>query len=331
MQHRSHRRARLTIEGRRLLVHRVQDLGWPAARAAEAMGVSRATAYKWLRRYREEGEAGLADRSSRPHHLANRIDVAREIAIVRLRRQTLHGPHRIGWALGEAPSTVNRVLRRNHQPRLADIDRATRTVVRYERDEPGELLHVDVKKQGRIPDGGGWRIHGRGTGTPRLREQRPRATRDGQPRLGYDYLHIAVDDHTRIAYVESHRDERKDTAAGFMVRAIDWFADLGITTKRVMTDNGSCYRSRTFTDVLAERDISHKRTRPYRPQTNGKVERFNRTIKEEWAYAYPYLSNRARLDMLQDFVHTYNHHRGHYAHNGGTPMSAVNNLPAKHT
>mgnify|MGYP001949237887 CR=1 FL=1 len=314
-----------------MLVHRVEELGWPAARAAEAMGVSRATVYKWVRRFREEGEAGLADRSSRPHHLANRIDVGREIAIVRCRRQTLQGPHRIGWALGEAPSTVNRVLRRNHQPRLADIDRATRTVVRYQRDEPGELIHVDVKKQGRIPDGGGWRIHGRATGTPRLRDQRPDGPRDGRPRLGYDYLHIAVDDRSRIAYAEAHRDERKETAAAFITRAIAWFAEHGVHTQRVMTDNGSCYCSHTFANALAEAGATHKRTRPYRPQTNGKVERFNRTLKEEWAYAREYLSNQARLDDLARFVHDYNHHRGHYAHNGGTPMSLVNNVPAKHT
>ena len=331
MGHRSHRRARLTVEGRKLLVHRVLEEGWPAARAAEAQGVSRATAYNWLKRYREEGEDGLYDRSSRPHSCPTRIGLDREIAIVQARRDTLWGPHRIGWALGEAASTVNRVLRRNDQPRLADIDRATRTIVRYEREQPGELVHVDVKKQGRIPDGGGWRIHGKGKGTPRLRGQRPHANRDGNPKLGYDYLHIAVDDRSRIAYVEAHRDERKETAAAFMHRAIRWFAAHGITTQRVMTDNGSCYRSKAFGEVLTQAGIAHKRTRPYRPQTNGKVERFNRTLKEEWAYARPYRSNQQRLDDLAAFVHDYNHHRGHYAHNGATPMSVVNNVPAMHT
>ena len=197
--------------------------------------------------------------------------------------------------------------------------------------EPGELIHVDVKKQGRIHEGGGWRIHVRATGTPRLRDQRPDGPRDGRPRLGYDYLHIAVDDRSRIAYAEAHRDERKETAAAFITRAIAWFAEHGIHTQRVMTDNGSCYRSHTFANALAEAGATHKRTRPYRPQTNGKVERFNRTLKEEWAYAREYLSNQARLDDLARFVHDYNHHRGHYAHNGGTPMSLVNNVPAKHT
>ncbi|MFA9447196.1 DDE-type integrase/transposase/recombinase, partial [Egicoccus sp. AB-alg6-2] len=168
-------------------------------------------------------------------------------------------------------------------PRLADLDRATRTVVRYQRERPGELLHVDVKKQGRIPDGGGWRFHGRGN-APELRAQERRTRHRKQPRLGYDYLHIAVDDRSRIAYVEAHRDERKETATAFMSRAIDWFAEHGITIERVMTDNGSCYRSLAFRDTLQSRQIRHLRTRPYRPQTNGKVERFNLTLKNEWAY-----------------------------------------------
>jgi len=245
---------------------------------------------KWLARYDTAGDAGLADRSSRPHHSPARLSPAREDAILQRRDDFLEGPHRIGWELGEAHSTVSRVLARHHRPRLADLDRATRTratrtVVRYQRDRPGELVYVDVKKQGRIPDGGGWRVHGRATGTPRLRGSRPHASRDGQPRLGYDYLHTAVDDRTRIAYVEAHADERKDTAAAFMDRAIGWFAERGITIERVMTDNGSCYRSRTFRGVLADRGIAHERTRPYRPQTNGKVERFHLTLKLEWAYA----------------------------------------------
>ena len=331
MEHRRHPRAKLTVEGRKLLVQRVRGEGWPVARAAEAMGISRATAHAWLNRFMVEGEAGLVDRSSRPHRSPNRISPEREAAIVKRRQDTLEGPHRIGWALGESRSTVHRVLRRNRLPRLSDIDRATRTVVRYQRDRPGELVHVDVKKQGRIPDGGGWRVHGRGAGVPALRHQRPRATRDGNPRLGYDYLHIAVDDRSRIAYVEAHADERKETAASFMTRAIAWFADHGITVERVMTDNGSCYRSHAFRDALTANDITHKRTRPYRPQTNGKVERFNLTLKLEWAYAAVYDSNQARLDQLVTWVHWYNHHRAHMAHNGGAPMSSVNNVPANHT
>ncbi|MBY5163134.1 IS481 family transposase [Salsipaludibacter albus] len=322
-----HRRAALTVAGRRLLVERIRFGGWPVTRAAEAQGVSRATAHKWLGRYDTEGWAGLAGRSSRPHRIPHRISPEREAAIIAHRQATLEGPHRIGWALGESRSTVWRVLRRNGLPRLADLDRATRTVVRYQRDRPGELVHVDVKKQGRIPDGGGWRIHGRGkvaSGT-HLR------ARGKQPRLGFDYLHIAVDDRTRIAYLEAHRDERKETATGFIARAIDHFAQLGIGVERVMTDNGSCYRSRLFRDQLADRGVRHLRTRPYRPQTNGKVERFNLTLKNEWAYVQPYTSNQQRLDALDGWLHHYNHHRPHTAHDGQAPMSHVDNLVRNHS
>jgi transposase InsO family protein len=318
------------VEGRRLLIERIRFGGWPVARAAEAQGVSRATAHKWLRRYDEEGWDGLVGRSSAPHRRPHRLSPEREQAILERRRATLHGPHRIAWATGEARSTVWRVLRRHGEPRLCDLDRATRTVVRYQRERPGELVHVDVKKQGRIPDGGGWRVHGRGNAA-RLDQQEGRIRDRKNPRLGYDYLHIAIDDRSRIAYVEAHRDERKDTAARFMARAIGWFAEHDITVERVMTDNGAAYRSHVFQDVLTTAGIRHLRTRPYRPQTNGKVERFNLTLKNEWAYTQPYTSNQDRLDRLDAFVHEYNHHRGHTAHDGGAPMSVVNNVPAHHS
>lgn len=321
MGQRSHRRAKLTIEGRRTIVRRVRCQGWPVARAAEAMDVSRPTAHKWLARYEAEGDAGLEDRSSRPQHTPARISTAREQAILERRRVTLEGPHRIGWALGEAPSTVHAVLVRHRVPQLAELDRATRQVVRYQRDRPGELVHVDVKKQGRIPDGGGWRIWGRGAG----------GNASGKDGLGYDYLHIAVDDRSRLAYAEAHDDERKDTAAGFIDRAVDWFAAQGIAVERVLTDNGSCYRSRAFRNALDRRGVAARRTRPYRPQTNGKAERFNLTLKHEWAYTQPYESNSARLDALDTWLHYYNHHRGHMAHRGRTPMSSINNLPGNHS
>ena len=323
-----HRRAALTVAGRRLLIERIRFQGWPVCRAAEAQGVSRATAHKWLRRYDTEGWDGLVGRSSRPHRVPHRISPEREAAIIARRRETLEGPHRIAWALGESRSTVWRVLRRNRMPRLADIDRPTRTVVRYEKDRPGELLHVDVKKQGRIPDGGGWRVHGRRTGTPRLRGGG--SSKSGPGRLGYDYLHIAVDDRSRLAFVEAHRDERKDTAAGFIARAVAWFAEQDIAVEQVMTDNGSCYRSHVFRDELAVRGISHVFTRPYRPQTNGKAERFNLTLKNEWAYTRAYDSNQERLDQLQDFVHRYNHHRPHTALDGRVPASLINNAAGNH-
>ncbi len=319
MAHRSHPRAVLTVAARRLLVDRVRRQGWAPAVAAEALGCSRATAYKWLARYDAEGDAGLADRSCRPHHSPGRLSPQREQAILDRRAATLEGPHRIGWALGEARSTVHRVLRRHGMPRLADIDRPTRTVVRYQRDSPGELVHVDVKKQGRIPDGGGWQALGRQVG---------RRNRSG---VGFDYLHSAVDDHSRVAYIEAHPDERKDTAAGFFARAIAWFAAHGITVQQVMTDNAMAYRSAAVAGVLTAHDVQHLRTRAYRPQTNGKVERLNLTLKHEWAYATAYTSNQDRLDDLDRWLHHYNWHRPHMAHQGGTPMSAVNNLPAKHS
>ena len=322
VSHRRHPRAKLSVEGRRLLVRRVRELGWPIARAAEAQGCSRATAHKWLARFAANGDAGLVDRCSRPHRSPTRLSPARERAILQRRTERLEGPHRIAWALRESPSTVHRVLRRHGAPRLVDLDRATRTVVRYERQHPGELVHVDVKKQGRIPDGGGWRIHGRPRG-----QRHNNAHRYGaKPHLGYDYLHIAVDDRSRVAYVEAHRDERQDTAAAFMRRALAWFADHAVTVQRVMTDNGSCYRSKAFRAVLHDHGVVHKRTRAYRPQTNGKVERFNLTLKLEWAYARPYTGNQARLDQLPRWLHDYNHHRGHYAHQGGVPMAIVNNV-----
>jgi transposase InsO family protein len=289
--------------------------------AAEAQGCSAATGYKWIRRFLAEGHGGLHDRSSRPHRSPARLDARREAAILARRQATLEGPHRIAWALGESPSTVHRVLRRLGAPRLRDLDRPTRVIVRYERERAGELVHVDVKKQGRIPAGGGWRAHGR----DRMTGSR---TKRG---MGYDFVHAAVDDRSRLAYAEILADERKETASAFMTRALGFFADRGISVERVLTDNGSCYRSRPFAEVLAEAGVSHRRTRPYRPQTNGKVERFNLTLKWEWAYAKPYETNASRTDALEQWLHDYNYHRPHMAHAGRPPISAVNNVPRKHT
>jgi transposase InsO family protein len=316
----AHARAKLTVRGRELLVERVLDEGWSVAAASEAQGISRATAHKWLHRFEAEGRSGLIDRTSRPHRMPAKLSRSRERAILKRRSRTLEGPHRIGFALGESPSTVHRVLCRNGVPRLADIDRQTSTVVRYEREHPGELVHIDVKKQARIPNGGGWRVHGRGAG----------GNPNGKAGLGYDYLHIAVDDRTRIAYVEAHPNERDVTAAAFLRRAIEFYGSFGISIERVMTDNGPCYRSRAFNGVLAEDEIGHRWTRPYRPQTNGKVERFNLTLKWEWAYRMPYTNNDARLQALTGWVRWYNFHRPHMAHRGGTPISA-NNVPGKHS
>lgn len=315
----THARAKLTVAGRSLLVERVLELGWTVTMAAEAQGCSAATGHKWLRRFRAEGPGGLQDRSSRPHRSPTRLSHAREQAILQRRRSRLEGPHQIAWALGEAPSTVHRVLRRLGASRLADIDRPTRVVVRYERERPGELVHVDIKKQGRIPAGGGWRVHGRAAVDSRHRGD------------GYDFVHAAVDDRSRLAYAEILPDERKETAAGFMTRALGFYADHGIRVERVLTDNGSCYRSRDFAQVLAGAGVAHRRTRPYRPQTNGKVERFNLTLKWGWAYARPYETNDSRTAELEHWLHHYNYHRPHMALSGRAPITAVNNVPGKHT
>lgn len=317
----SHPRAKLTVQGRQLLAERVLEGGWTVTMAAEAQGCSPATAYKWIRRFAAEGVDGLRDRPCRPHRTPARLSPEREAAIVHRRESTLEGPHRIAWALGESPATVHRVLRRFGLPRLRDLDRPTRTIVRYERDRPGELVHVDVKKQGRIPEGGGWRVHGR-----HLRAGSRR--RRGQ---GWDFVHAAVDDRSRLAYAEILPDERKETASAFMTRALGFFAERGVTVERVLTDNGPCYRSRPFARVLAEAGVAHRRTRPYRPQTNGKVERFNLTLKWEWAYARPYASNTSRTDELTRWLHHYNYHRPHMALSGRPPITVVNNVPRKHT
>jgi transposase InsO family protein len=239
-----------------------------------------------------------------------------EEQVCRLRRDRKLGPARIGPILGLAPSTVHRVLARHGLSRLAWLDRPTGQVIRrYERDRPGELIHVDVKKLGRIPDGGGWRVNGR--------EASPTSHRGH----GYDYIHSAVDDHTRLAYSEIHTDEKADTCAGFLRRAADFYADHGIAgVERVLTDNAMAYRlSHAWKQALAEIGATGKRTRAYRPQTNGKVERFNRTLAEEWAYIRPYASNTERTEALPDFLHGYNYHRCHTALGGQPPISRVNN------
>jgi transposase InsO family protein len=312
-----HRNAPLTPTGRLRLARCVVDDGWCERRAAERFQVSVRTTRRWVDRYREHGEAGMADRSSRPQHSPRRTPTRTERRIIKVRVTRRWGPARIGFLLGIAPSTVGKVLRRYRVPRLADLDRATgQAIRRYERDRPGELVHVDIKKLGNIPDGGGHKVLGRA--------QAKRHRRRG---VGYAYLHNAVDDHSRLAYTELLTDERKETAAGFWRRARAFFAHAGIErVERVLTDNGSCYRSRDFAQALAETGTVHKRTRPYRPQTNGKVERYNRTLLEEWAYARPYPGDTARREAFPAWLHTYNHHRGHTALGGHPPASRVTNL-----
>ncbi len=314
-----HGNARLTPEGRRILVGRIAG-GRPAAQVAAEMGVSRSTAYRWWARFRVEGEAGLFDRSSRPYRSPRRTCEALEVEILRLRREGKLGPARIGMICGLPASTVHRVLVRHRLNRLAWMDRPSGKVIRrYERSAPGELVHMDVKKLGRIPQGGGWRVRGREAGVPR-----------GRGRAGYGHIHTMVDDYSRLAYAEVLNDELAATATAFTQRAVTWFHRLGVEVQAVMTDNGSPYRSDLFRDTLAAARIRHLRIRPHRPQTNGKAERFNRTLCDEWAYVRIYQSEAERTAELDSWLHTYNHHRHHTAI-GGPPASRIQNLSGQHT
>ncbi len=315
-----HTKARLTPFGRRLLVDRIEQLGWPVAHAADAAGVTRQTAYRWLRRWRAEGEAGLDDRSSRPHRCPTRLSPAVEELVVNDRMTEREGPHLMAGRLGLARSTIYAVLRRRGLSRLSTLDRVSGVPIRYVRDCPGELVHVDIKKLGRIPDGGGWRIHG----------MENRGTRAG---VGYEFVHSMVDDHSRVAYSEVLDGEDAETCAGFMLRAARWFATLGFRIDRVMTDNAFAYcTSIAFADALVRIGAAHKRTAPYRPQTNGKVERFHQTLLSGWAYKRPYTTNQERRDALTDYLDTYNRRRPHSELGGNPPMTVlVNHLCGKDT
>jgi len=316
----SHPNAFLAPRGRLQLARCVVDDGWPLRRAAERFQVSVPTAARWAGRYRALGADGMEDRSSRPLVSPLRTPPRRERRIIALRVNRRWGPARIGYLLGLQPSTVHKVLSRFGLAKLSWLDRATGQVIRrYEHEQPGDMIHVDIKKLGRIPGGGGHRVMDRAAG------KRNKTGTEANRRPGYAYLHNAVDDHSRFAYTEILEDEKKETAAGFWERANEAFKAAGITVKRVLTDNGSCYRSHAFKDALGP-DIKHKRTRPYRPQTNGKVERFNRTMLEEWAYARPYTSEAERVAAFPAWLHGYNHHRGHTSLKGQPPASRVTNL-----
>jgi transposase InsO family protein len=318
----SHRNARLTPHGRRLLVERVQA-GQPVAHVAKAMGVSRQCAHRWINRYAEAGDDGLEDRSSRPHSFPTQTAPDIEERVLAARREHRNGPDQLTHETGVPARTITRILRRNGVPRLHDCDpltgeliRASKTTaVRYERDRPGELVHVDVKKLGRIPDGGGWKAHGRQMGSSSAKKK---------ARIGYDYVHSMVDDHTRLAYSEIHPDEKGDTCAGFIQRAGAFFASHGITIERVMTDNHWSYRNtHTVRHVIEDLGATHKFIRPHCPWQNGKVERFNRTLQTEWAYRQVFASNDDRSAALPDFLHRYNHHRRHHALGGHPPISRL--------
>lgn len=312
----SHPNAKLTEAGRLLLVSRLED-GWTQAEVAEAQGVSRSTVAKWAKRYREEGVAGLRDRTSRARRLPHALGETVVEAICSLRRELGAGPHRLAYELGMAASTIYGVLRRQGLSVLARLDRTTRSVIRYEREYPGALVHLDVKKLGRIPDGGGKRYD------EGFRESGSGRTRPGPPR-GHDYIHVAVDDHSRFAYAEALADEKGSTTAAFLSRAVIAFASVGITVERVLTDNAMNYRkSQAFLETAAAHDIALRHTRPYRPQTNGKAEAFNKTLQREWAYRRLYTSNAQRLDALQPFLDDYNFSRPHTAIGNCPPASRL--------
>jgi len=313
----AHRTARLNEYGRQLLVTRVVREGWSVPVAADAMGVSRATGYKWVRRFRTEGVVGLADRSSRPHRSPRATSPAAVAQILAARRALRWGPDRLGPLLGRPPSTVAAVLRRAGVPRLADLDRPTGLPVRrYEHCHPGALLHQDHKKLGRIPDGGGHRVLGRAAARPRHRGD------------GYDHFEVFVDDRSRRSVVVHVPDESAVSAASALEQALAELAVDGISVERVLTDNGWAYRSHAYRAALGGR--RHSRTRPYRPQTNGKAERFIGTLVREWAYARPYRSNRERLDALPGFIAFYNRRRPHTALGGLSPSAVVNNVRGDH-
>ncbi len=331
----SHPNAALTPRTRLRLARLVVEENWSPAVAAKMFMVAEKTARKWADRYRDEGIAGMADRSSRPRHCPNRTSDQVMRRIVGLRWRLRLGPVQIAGRLGIPASTVHAVLVRCRINRLTHIDRVTgEPLRRYEHPHPGSLLHVDVTKFGNIPDGGGWRYVGKQQGD---RNREATAKRTGrrhahyEPAVGTAFLHTVIDDHSRLAYIEIHTDEKAATAIGVLHRALAWFTDHGVTVERVLSDNGSCYRSHAWRDTCTQLGIRHKRTRPYRPQTNGKIERFHRTLADEWAYARFYASETQRRQALPSWLHTYNHHRPHSAIGGKPPITRLTNLPGHHS
>jgi transposase InsO family protein len=318
----SHRNARLTVYGRRLIVERVLHQGRPRAHVAAEMGVSRQCVGHWITRFLTEGEDGLLDRSSRPHTSPTRTPAQVEAQVLAVREQQRRGQDWIGPELGVAPRTVSRILRRHQVRYLHELDpltgqvirSGTTTALRYERDRPGELVHMDVKKIGRIPDGGGWRARGR--------EARS-ASRDHKSKVGFDYVHSLVDDHSRLAYSEVLPDEKGPTCAAFLHRAAGYFAAYGIDRiERVMTDNAWAYKY-SLREVITALGARQVFIRPHCPWQNGKVERLNRTLQTEWAYRQVFTSNTDRTTALAPWIEYYNTRRRHSALGGLPPVSRL--------
>jgi transposase InsO family protein len=319
-----HPNAPLTPEGRRRMVSLVIDAGWTIEATSERFQVDAKTVRKWRDRFVADGDAGLFDRSSRPKRSPNRTAAGVRRRVLHLRRQRRWGADRIAHQVGLAGSTVQAILNAAGCGRLDRGDRSSaEPVIRYERERPGELIHVDVKKIAAIPDGGGWKLHGRGN-----------TAHHSHTRAGYRYIHSALDDRSRLVYSEILDDEQAPTAAGFWHRAVTWFADHGIRCQRVITDNGTCYK-RQWQAACDATGTTVKKTRPRRPQTNGKVERFHRNMLEEWAYIRPWTSEAQRRVGYDGFLHFYNHHRPHGALGWSTPIATANsfgdNVPGKHS
>lgn len=306
-----HKNARITPAGRMLLVNRVLG-GMSVTRAAEAAGVSRRTAFKWKRRFREAGEAALVDRSSRPRRMPRQTHPDRVEEILRLRRRRNSGPQ-ISARVGLSSATVARILARNGLSRLKNLDPKP-PIVRYQRDRPGELIHVDIKKLGRIGRVG-HRIHGDYSIKSRG--------------VGWEFVHVAIDDASRLAYAEVLPNERSPSSTAFLRRSIAWFQRLGVTVESVMSDNGSCYVSHRFQATCQKLNLRHLRTRPYRPRTNGKAERFIQTLLREWAYKRPYSSSVQRTDRLPRYLNHYNLRRPHAALHKRTPAQRLGEQPVE--
>ena len=328
----SHDNAALTPVQRLRIGRLIVDDGWPVAQAAVFFHVSWPTAKRWADRYAAMGRDGMADRSSRPHRSPTKTRPQLVRKVVHLRWKKRLGPVAIGAKLGMPASTVHAVLTRVRLNRLHHVDvRTGEPVRRYEHEYPGSMIHVDVKKIGNIPDGGGWRYVGRQQG------DRNRAATPGKERnkyrntlMGHAFVHTVIDDNSRVSYAEIHDDETAATAIGVLRRAVAWFTDRGVTVERVLSDNGSAYKSHAWRDACAELGITPKKTRPYRPQTNGKIERFHRTLADGWAFSRHYNSESARRAALPAWLHEYNHHRPHTAIGGKPPITRLTNLPGQY-
>jgi transposase InsO family protein len=330
----SHANAALTPRARLRLAQLVVNQGWTYAAAAKMFMVAARTAKKWADRFRAEGVAGMVDRSSRPRTSPTKTSPQVMRRIVKLRWRKRLGPVQIAGQLAVPASTVHAVLTRCGINRLSHIDRVTgEPLRRYEHDHPGSLIHVDVTKFANIPDGGGHRFVSRQQSARNARQTARSTGQRGKashPRIGIAFVHTVIDDHSRMAYAEICSDQKAATAIGVLQRAVAWFADHGVTVERVLSDNGPAYKSYAWRDACTALHITAKRTRPYRPQTNGKIERFHRTLADGWAYAQLYQSTQHRNATLPGWLHTYNHHRAHSAIGGQPPVTRLTNLPGHH-